>query len=187
MKMLVALLVAGVALGAESPGTWQDTELRAPRLGVSSDTTRQTSVRTRTKIAKGCHGLLSAPPHDSGHASVVIIEASGNTLRERKTWDVDVGPKGGGDELRALRELKRQYKSASPFVFVPERGRPFTPSGSPNLFLRLTGAPIALTECGHCHSQHTRDDILGRDSLRQRTCLATLAVTLSQSGNEFCK
>ena len=32
-----------------------------------------------------------------------------------------------GDELRALRELKRQ--SASPFVFASERGSPFTPSG----------------------------------------------------------
>ena len=32
-----------------------------------------------------------------------------------------------GDELRALRELRRQ--SASPFVFVSERGGPFTPLG----------------------------------------------------------
>ena len=38
-----------------------------------------------------------------------------------------------GDELRALRELKRQ--SASPFVFASERGGPFTPSGFANHFI----------------------------------------------------
>jgi type 1 fimbriae regulatory protein FimB/type 1 fimbriae regulatory protein FimE len=38
-----------------------------------------------------------------------------------------------GDELRALRELKRQ--SPSPFVFASERGGPFTPSG----FAKLLG------------------------------------------------
>jgi integrase len=39
-----------------------------------------------------------------------------------------------GDELRALRELKRQ--SASPFVFASERGGPFTPSGFAKLRTR---------------------------------------------------
>src|SRR6202047_5651027 len=39
-----------------------------------------------------------------------------------------------GDELRALRELKRQ--STSPFVFASERGSPFTPSGFAKLLAR---------------------------------------------------
>jgi integrase len=39
-----------------------------------------------------------------------------------------------GDELRALRELKRQ--SASPFVFASERAGPFTPSGFAKLLAR---------------------------------------------------
>jgi integrase len=39
-----------------------------------------------------------------------------------------------GDELRALRELKRQ--SASPFVFASERSGPFTPSGFAKLLAR---------------------------------------------------
>ena len=39
-----------------------------------------------------------------------------------------------GDELRALRELKRQ--SASPFVFASERGGPFPPSGFAKLLAR---------------------------------------------------
>jgi integrase len=39
-----------------------------------------------------------------------------------------------GDELVALRELKRQ--SISPFVFASERGGPFTPSGFAKLLAR---------------------------------------------------
>jgi site-specific recombinase XerD len=39
-----------------------------------------------------------------------------------------------GNELRALRELKRQ--SASPFVFASERSGPFTPSGFAKLLAR---------------------------------------------------
>jgi integrase len=39
-----------------------------------------------------------------------------------------------GDELAALRELKRQ--STSPFVFASERGGPFTPSGFAKLLAR---------------------------------------------------
>jgi integrase len=39
-----------------------------------------------------------------------------------------------GDELRALRELKR--RSASAFVFASERGGPFTPSGFAKLLAR---------------------------------------------------
>jgi site-specific recombinase XerD len=38
------------------------------------------------------------------------------------------------DELRALRDLKRQ--SASPFVFASERGGPFAPSGFAKLLVR---------------------------------------------------
>jgi hypothetical protein len=34
-----------------------------------------------------------------------------------------------GDELRALRKLKREQERTSPFVFTSERGSPFTPAG----------------------------------------------------------
>ena len=43
-----------------------------------------------------------------------------------------------GDELRAVRELKRQ--SASPFAFASERGGPFTPSGFAELLARARPA-----------------------------------------------
>jgi integrase len=32
-----------------------------------------------------------------------------------------------GDELRALRKLQREQEPKSPFMFVSERGAPFTP------------------------------------------------------------
>ena len=55
-----------------------------------------------------------------------------------------------GDELRALRELKRQ--SASPFVFASERGGPFTPSGFAKLLAscaakRPGSASKSITTC----------------------------------------
>ena len=42
-----------------------------------------------------------------------------------------------GDELRALRELKRNQEPASPFVFTTERGGPFTTDAVNRLVKRL--------------------------------------------------
>src|SRR6516162_385138 len=42
-----------------------------------------------------------------------------------------------GDELRALRELQRNQEPASPFVFVTERGGPFTTDAVNRLVKRL--------------------------------------------------
>src|ERR1700724_1371355 len=53
-----------------------------------------------------------------------------------------------GDELRALRELKRQ--AASPFVFASERGGPFTPSGFAKLLARA-GAEAKIGFKVHPH------------------------------------
>jgi hypothetical protein len=50
-----------------------------------------------------------------------------------------------GDELRALRELKRQ--STSPFVFASERGGPFTPSGFAKLLARAGEEAGMFIDC----------------------------------------
>jgi hypothetical protein len=65
-------------------------------------------------------------------------------------------PLGLGDELRALRGLKRDAKS--PFIFVSERGAPFTVSGLQKMIER---AGIEAS----CPSSATR------------TCCATQPVT----------
>jgi site-specific recombinase XerD len=41
-----------------------------------------------------------------------------------------------GDEIRALRALKKKHASKSPFVFTSERGAPFTVSGLAKLIER---------------------------------------------------
>ena len=76
--------------------------------------------------------------------SAEAIRAVVDRIRDRH--DARAPAKGGkaathpvlGDELRALRELKRQ--SASPFVFASERGGPFTPSGFAKLLARAGDA-----------------------------------------------
>jgi len=45
-----------------------------------------------------------------------------------------------GDEMRALRKLQRDQEAKSPFVFVSERGAPFTPAGFARMLDRLREA-----------------------------------------------
>ena len=66
-----------------------------------------------------------------------------------------------GDELRSLRELKRQ--SASPFVFASERGGPFTASGFAKLLARagneangLQGPPTHAPTCLRLRARQQR-------------------------------
>lgn len=50
-----------------------------------------------------------------------------------------------GDELRALRRLQRELEPKSPFVFVSERGAPFTTAGFARMIERLgEAADLAL-------------------------------------------
>jgi hypothetical protein len=47
-----------------------------------------------------------------------------------------------GDEMRALRRLQRESQS-SPFVFVSERGPPFTTAGFARMIERAAAAGLA--------------------------------------------
>jgi integrase len=86
-----------------------------------------------------------------------------------------------GDELRALRELKRQ--SASLFVFASERGGPFTPSGFAKLLARAGDeAKIGLLRhaCGYALANkgidtRTSQAYLGHRSINSTTRYAKLA------------
>jgi integrase len=55
-----------------------------------------------------------------------------------------------GDELRALRRLKREQEPKSPFVFTSERGAPFSTAGFARMFER-TGAEAKLGFKAHPH------------------------------------
>ena len=77
-----------------------------------------------------------------------------------------------GDELRALRELKRQ--SASPFVFASERGGPFTPSGFAKLLARA-GDEAGISFKVHPHMlRHACGYALANKGLDTRTLQAYL-------------
>jgi site-specific recombinase XerD len=55
-----------------------------------------------------------------------------------------------GDELRALRRLQREQQPKSPFVFVSERGAPFTTAGFARMVERL-GKAAAFGFKAHPH------------------------------------
>jgi integrase len=77
-----------------------------------------------------------------------------------------------GDELRALRELKRQ--SASPFVFASERGGPFTPSGFAKLLARA-GDEAGIGFKVHPHMlRHACGYALANEGIDTRTLQAYL-------------
>ena len=71
---------------------------------------------------------------------LLIVRISRRRIADKRPIDRPGGNvlgdvQGHVDELRALRELKRQ--SASPFVFASGRGGPFTPSGFAKLLTRM--------------------------------------------------
>jgi integrase len=77
-----------------------------------------------------------------------------------------------GDELRALRELRRQ--SASPFVFASERGGPFTPSGFAKLLARA-GDEAEIGFKVHPHMlRHACGYVLANKGIDTRTLQAYL-------------
>jgi site-specific recombinase XerD len=55
-----------------------------------------------------------------------------------------------GDEMRALRKLQREQEPKSPFVFISERGLPFTPAGFARIVER-TGVEAKLGFKAHPH------------------------------------
>lgn len=55
-----------------------------------------------------------------------------------------------GDELRALRKLRREQEPPSPFVFVSERGAPLTPE-SFNWLVKRTGRRAGFSFPLHAH------------------------------------
>ena len=55
-----------------------------------------------------------------------------------------------GDELRALRRLRREQEAKSPFVFTSERGAPFTTAGFARMVERA-GTTAKLAFKAHPH------------------------------------
>ena len=84
-----------------------------------------------------------------------------------------------GDELRALRALKREAKS--PFIFVTERGTPFTTAGFASLIERA-GIEAKIGFKVHPHMlRHTTGYVLANKGTDTRTLQAYLGHRSIQS------
>jgi site-specific recombinase XerD len=84
-----------------------------------------------------------------------------------------------GDELRALRELKREAKS--PFIFVTERGAPFSTSGLAKMVERA-GVEAKMPFKVHPHMlRHSTGYALANKGTDTRTLQAYLGHRSIQS------
>jgi hypothetical protein len=127
----------------------------------------------RRDVSESCLGPPSVPL-----PSALPLFASGLSGLGLLGWRRKIR----GDEMRALRELKRNQEPASPFVFVTERGGPFTTDAVNRLVKRLGeskklfGFPIHIP-CGQKNRKCRKNGDL---------CIADLG--LARSGPlRFCK
>jgi type 1 fimbriae regulatory protein FimB/type 1 fimbriae regulatory protein FimE len=84
------------------------------------------------------HGLRASEVCDLQWTQISLAGAELH-VRRRKSGSPSTHPLGGV-ELRALRRLKREQQPASPFVFVSERGTPFSTDGFAKLLARAAQA-----------------------------------------------
>ena len=126
-------------------------------------------------LIKAARGQPTRPPrrdHDPDRFPSWIAGATGMMHVRRAKGGQDATHPLLGDELRALRELKRQ--SASPFVFASERRGPFTPSGFAKLFARA-GEEAEIGFKVHPHMlRHACGYALANKGLDTRTLQAYL-------------
>ena len=145
------------------------------RGGRSPPTTVNSSVRTREYLTTAeIERLMAAARKSSryGHRdATMILLAFRHGLRASELcdlrWDqvhftsanLDVRRRKAGTpathpltglELRALRRLKREQEPSSPFVFISERGAPFSGEGFARL-LQRAGKAAGLTIRVHPH------------------------------------
>ena len=94
------------------------------------------------------HGLRASELVDLQWSQISFSSASLH-VRRRKNGSPATHPLTG-IELRALRRLKREQEPSSPFVFVSERGAPFSTEGFSRLLQRV-GTAAGLTIAVHPH------------------------------------
>jgi hypothetical protein len=74
--------------------------------------------------------------------SWVLLRVAGRTFTNLPlTYTTEIIFQSHGDEMRALRRLQRE-SPASPFLFVSERGSPFTPAPVSSVAGSLFDGPL---------------------------------------------
>lgn len=94
------------------------------------------------------HGLRAVEICDLEWSQVEFGRSASLHVRRAKNGKPSVHPLRG-DEVRALRELRRQFPDSA-FVFATERGGPFTPDAVNRLVKRI-GKPAGLPFQVHAH------------------------------------
>ena len=94
------------------------------------------------------HGLRAAEIADLEWSQVELGRSASLYVRRLKNGTPSVHPLRG-DEIRALRELRRQYPDSA-FVFATERGGPFT-SAAVNRLIKRIGVRAKLPFQVHAH------------------------------------
>jgi integrase len=94
------------------------------------------------------HGLRAAEICDREWSQVEFGRSASLHVRRVKNGKPSVHPLRG-EEIRALRELRRQFPDSG-FVFATERGGPFTPDAVNRLIKRI-GERAGLPFPVHCH------------------------------------
>jgi len=94
------------------------------------------------------HGLRAVEICDLEWSQVEFGRAATLHVRRAKNGKPSAHPLRG-DEIRALRELRRQFPDSA-FVFATERGGPFTPDAINRLIKRI-GERAKLPFPVHCH------------------------------------
>jgi integrase len=94
------------------------------------------------------HGLRAAEICDLEWSQVELGPSASLHVRRVKNGKPSVHPLRG-DEVRALRELRRQFPDSA-FVFATERGGPFT-TDAVNRLIKRIGERAGLGFPVHCH------------------------------------
>lgn len=94
------------------------------------------------------HGLRASEPTDLRWDQIEFATAILHVRRAKRGTPATHPIMG--DELRALRRLQREQDPASPFVFVSERGAPFTTAGFARMVERA-GRTAKLAFKAHPH------------------------------------
>ena len=99
------------------------------------------------------HGLRAVEICDLEWSQVEFSRSASLHVRRVKNGKPSVHPLRG-DEIRALRELRRQFQDSA-FVFATERGGPFT-TDAVNRLIKRIGARAGLPFPVHCHMLRAR-------------------------------
>ena len=115
------------------------------------------------------HGLHAVEICDLEWSQVELGRAASLHVRRAKNGKPSVHPLRG-DEVRALRELRRQFPDSA-FVFATERGGPFTPDAGVLAFRSRFHAHMLRHACGYAladrgHDARAIQDWLGHRSIQ---------------------